>query len=299
VRTSIERIFLSDDRALWRAVLYSWLAATVIGAISSASDATSGTLAVISTVSSLATLALFLFLSQRPRAVNKAPEHGRLRRDLFDYAYAFVSICGFAIIDLRFTNPQTVHASVLDIESKLDGKYPIPERKISSARAALDVVSRFRKDTPRRVADGYMVLSVATAYNRALREMSISHQRTVSATVLNLNGRAALGVAIETSIVFIRSGVTDIAYNGAVGFEDRCPVCSVLVLESIFTNVVQKLDNMTWFKCQFTNCHMLYLSGRLVMFECKFDNCTFEFAPSVDWNTQKAIKNGTASIEMP
>lgn len=290
--------FLTDDTARWRAILWSWLAGSIAGALAATSTKSLGNLAFLSVGVSLVVFGGFVFSSAG--AAHRRVVTIKSRRVFMDYAYATIAAGAFVAMERVFTNPETVHAAAVRIVDAINGKTAVREDQIVAVRAALEIIGK-RNMSPvvrKRIVADYSVISAASAYNEVLKRISINPGNHIKQMTLKLGGPGSGGIAIESSMLAEDLEITG-TYRTSHGVSISCTSCDVVVLGGRFENVTQKLDFGTWFKVQFINCDISYTGGRVVLFQCAFDNCKFEFAPSVGPELTQMIVGGTGVSPTP
>ena len=199
MRDRLADFSIIDNGARWRAILLSWLAGTIAGAIAAISTNSLNGLAFISVSTSLVALVSFVF--SYARAPHPHVVTVRSRRTFMDYAYATIAACFFVALERILTNPETVHAAAARIENNIDGKTPVPEDQITAVRAALEIIGK-RNPGPtlrRQIALDYSVVSAASAYNVALKEASEQHVPSFGGFTINLLGTGDSGFLVYES----------------------------------------------------------------------------------------------------
>jgi hypothetical protein len=297
MRNRLADFFLIDDRARWRAILWSWLAGSIAGAIAATSTDSRDSLAFVSVGISLVTFGTFVI--SYGSATHRRVPIIKSRRVFIDYVYGAIAACFFVVLERILTTPETVHAAVVRIGNNIDGKTSVREDQIAAVRTALEIIAK-RNPTPalkQQITFDYCVVSAASAYNIALEEIS----RHPSAHLIgghflvNSGGTFAL---VKDNAMFEDPDIKGLG-SGSVGITIACASCSVVVLGGRFENLTQQLDFGTWFKCRFINCNISYMGGRFAMVQCEFDGCTFRFVDSVSFELRNMIEFGTAMLPMP
>jgi len=296
MRDRLADFLLIDDRFRWRAILWSWLAGSIAGAIAAVSTDSHDTLAFVSIGISL--IAFGSFVISYARATHRRVEIVKSRRMFMDYAYAAIAAVFFVVVERILTNPETVHAAAVRIGNNIDGKTPVGEDQIVSVRAALEIISK-RAAGPalkQQIVSDYSVVSAASAYNVALKEMS------------RPPGPYMRGAHLEGFRTAVRANGSAMFENlEAIGYDPTtsegivitCFPCAVVILRGRFENLTQKLDFGTWFRCHFVNCDISYMGGPITMVQCEFERCKFEFVGSVNLEVRETIESGTALVPIP
>jgi hypothetical protein len=285
---------LDDDRARWRAILWSWLAGCVAGVFASASTFSLTGLAVVCLSVSLATF--FVFTASYLREQTYETNSVSTRREFFDYTCAAAAAAAFAVLDRTLTNPETVHAAATRIKENI-GVKPVSEYETNAIMAAImaDTRKSGKPFPDQRLISDYSAVSVASAYSEAMRHLAKDPGRYFRAdrTSAITNG-SPNGIFLGGSALLTRVRVVSTPNPGANGIVLACPRCEVVILYGTLEKVTQKIDFATWFKCEFIESRIFYGGGNFVMCECSFKDCTFDFAPSVPLNLRKMIEAGTA-----
>lgn len=297
MRDRLVDFFLIDNRPRWRAILWSWLAGTIAGAIAATSTNSLNSLAFVSVGVSLVTFGSFVF--SYAGATHRRLVIAKSRRALMDYAYAAIAACFFVALERILTNPETVHAAAVRIGNNIDGKTPVRKDQITAVRTALEIIGK-RNLAPalkQQIASDYSVVSAASAYNMALEEISKSPADHFIGGHINLLGGGSFVLA-RASVMLEDVEVTA-KYSTSSVVIIECTSCAVVVLRGRYENLTQKLDFGTWFKCRFINCDISYMGGRVVMVQCEFDHCAFRFAASLSLKLREMIESGTVVVPIP
>ncbi len=300
MRDLLVNFFLIDDGSRWRAILWSWLAGSIAGAIAATSTDSLNRLAFVSVAISLVTFGGLVF--SYTRATRERVAIVESRRAFMDYAYAAIATCFFVTLERILTNPETVHAAAIHIGNNIDGKTPVREDQITAARAALEIIAK-REPSPalkQQITSDYSVVSAASAYNVALKEISEHPERRIEGLNLRLTHLTGSHGAFRVNESWMIEDVTVIAEESiSKGVIIGCTSCAVIVLRGSFEHLTQELDFGTWFKCRFINCDISYMGGQVVMVQCEFDSCTFRFAASVSSKLREVIESGTVVVPAP
>ena len=297
MRDLLVNFFLIDDSSRWRAILWSWLTGTLAGAMAATLTNSLNSLAFVSVGISLATFSGFVFSYARtahhPVAIVKS------RRAFMDYAYAAIAAFFFFALERILTNPETVHAAAVRIGNNIDGKTPVREDEIAAVHAALEIIVKRHPDPAlkQQITLDYSVVSAASAYNVALKEISKHPIARLVGGTLRVGGpHSAIFADKSVLLESIRIIADDRVSKGVT---IQCTSCAIVVLEGRFENLTQQLDFGTWIKCHFINCDVLYMGGPSVMVQCEFDDCTFRFSPSASFELRKMAESGTLIVPIP
>ena len=300
MRDLLVNFFLIDDGSRWRAILWSWLAGSIAGAIAATSTDSLNSLAFVSVAISLVTFGGFVF--SYTRATHQRVAIVKSRRAFMDYAYAAIATCFFVTLERILTNPETVHAAAIRIGNNIDGKTPVREDQIIAVRTALETIGK--RDVgaalKQQIISDYSVVSAASAYNVALKEISKHPEVHIMGLGLHLThmtgGHGGIRAMGSTMLEDVKVMADESISKGVI---IDCTSCAVVVLRGHFEHLTQELDFGTWFKCRFINCDISYMGGRVVMVQCEFDSCTFRFAASVSLKLREVIESGTVVVPAP
>jgi hypothetical protein len=294
---SLHSFFLLDDKARWRAFLWSWLIGTAVGTAGVFGGASTPTIATLTLWASFLSFGGFLvtYASRRQRPPI------RHRRAFIDFAYAGTAAAILVVVERLFNNPDVVHAAATNIVDAVKANYSVSPAQIATIGSKVEALLT-RGGQPQAirrelVADHARLKAMAfiksSSPEKTLYPAPESAYVTYSFPVPIKSGAAIDATAIASRFLF--AGfiyTTDVRTNLLV----KGNLNVVGFAHVIVKNFSQKLDSATWIDVRFEGCLIEYDGGPLILVDVLFVDCSFVIADNVSSSVRSTLTTSNIPV---
>ncbi len=308
---SLQALFLTDDRARWHAILWSWLAATVAGAVFAATNMNDQNLALIGLMASFSVF-IYRFIvyhgarvksisSLRRTASTAQIEEAittdlRVRRRVFtELPLGAAAAALFGIVEQAMSSPLAVHAAAAEeFNNALKNGNAGATERISAVgdrvQKLLDNPS-VSVPTRSRLVEDYVKIKAASLLNNGIGDYG--------------------GNPIDFDPPVPGEAMWNFLANGRTGFADAKFVSSnpknrlatfhpssiPIFASCMIKGFTQDTAGLILINDTFINCTIIYNAGKLFVANVQFQDCTVHIGENVPPAIRSALlSSGPISV---
>jgi hypothetical protein len=308
---SIYSFFVTDDRARWRAIAWSWVCgATVSSFIAVTTNTPIGKLAAISIVISVAAFGGFVkaytLTYNNIRCVTVPSRCAYLK-------YTLASLTALLFVGVRriLASPQAVHAASAEVLQAVRDARPVSNSEVAVLRSRTEDLLQSGKVTGtarKQMVYDYAILRTALMYAAARPHKNPIFVVTQEQGGVHERGKVVLNpgelgpVVRDVCPIFFYDidflGVTPgsmlIVYSA--DFEAANIGCSAVFSQSTIKGFTQTLDGIGWIDVVFEQCVLKYAGGSLTLVNVTMKDCAIQIQENVPQSIRDALMNASEPI---